>query len=464
MRIASIPSIPSFGGGVASIANPLAANRSLLLRAVSYNGAGTIYDESGNGNNAQAGSTTGADANDPTWVYQSDHLRGLYHPGLINNSASSPANAAVRITGALDLRWYGWLSDWTPGARMALLARYTTTGNQRCYAMTIATSGRPELFYSQDGTVGLSAVAPEMPVIADRAAMGVRVTRDPTTGEIQFYTSPDFVTWTALGAAGVGTTGDLFDSATAPVEIGIHTLTTLPLNGVTYRAQIYNGIGGTLAYDADFTDPAVFTSPFASFAEKSASAATVTINRAASGKRASAVDRPLLIFGSDDYLEVADNANLDFAAADPFTLCLLFRMPGIPTGTQVVTAKAAALAAASAGWAVYLTGDGKLNFRIKDGSFAPTITTAAALTPGVLYRAAFVRDVAGDRIYIVLNNVRETPVTDTTTGSLANAEALRVGRFSGAGTNYADMSWAGVSLHRAVLSDANADLQCWELG
>jgi hypothetical protein len=72
--------------------------------------------------------------------------------------------------------------------------------------------------------------------------------------------------------------------------------------------------------------------------------------------------------------------------------------------------------------------------------------------------------VAGDRIYIVRDGVRETPVTDATTGSLANAEALRVGRFSGAGTNYADISWAGLSLHRAVLSDANADLQCWELG
>jgi hypothetical protein len=67
-------------------------------------------------------------------------------------------------------------------------------------------------------------------------------------------------------------------SSTANVEVGRAATTGglfYLLAGAASRAQIYDGIGGTLVFDADFSAELPGT---ASFTESSANAATVTIN------------------------------------------------------------------------------------------------------------------------------------------------------------------------------------------
>jgi len=55
---------------------------------------------------------------------------------------------------------------------------------------------------------------------------------------------------------------------------------------------------------------------------------------------------------------------------------------------------------------------------------------------------------------VYLNGTAGTEVTDTTTGSLSNAEVLRIARLAGAGTEYADMELLAVAVFRRVLSAA----------
>ncbi|MCH7637547.1 MAG: hypothetical protein IIA12_07775 [Proteobacteria bacterium] len=67
--------------------------------------------------------------------------------------------------------------------------------------------------------------------------------------------------------------------------------------------------GTTVVFDADFTDRGVVTEPFATFIEKSSNAATVTINRSATGRKSTVVDVPMFLLGTDDYLEIPDDAD-----------------------------------------------------------------------------------------------------------------------------------------------------------
>jgi len=95
--------------------------------------------------------------------------------------------------------------------------------------------------------------------------------------------------------------------------------------GKVYAAVIKNGIDGTTVFDLD---PSVAVEPYATFVEQSSNLATVTINRSATGRKTAVVDRPLFLLGTDDYFEVPDHANLDFAAGDSFTIAIALRQYG----------------------------------------------------------------------------------------------------------------------------------------
>jgi hypothetical protein len=78
--------------------------------------------------------------------------------------------------------------------------------------------------------------------------------------------------------------------------------------------------------------------------------------------------------------------------------------------------------------------------------------TGPARTSGALTITAGVRNVVTDTLTTYMNGTAGTAVTDTTTGSLANAEAVRIGRLSGAGTGYADMELLAVAVFRRALT------------
>lgn len=213
---------------------------------------------------------------DPNGAYFDGSGLRLYQTA--NNFASTPDSAALDITGDIDLRVKASLTDWTPTSNNVLVAKFTTTGNNRSYLMQINTTGLIQLQYSTDGTALTSAQSTTATGFTDGTTNWVRATLDVDNGAsgrtVTFYTSTDGSSWTQLGNT-VTTAGTVtLFSGTAPLEIGVHSSAILPTNGTIYRAQVLNGIGGTTVFDANFeTVPA---DSFA-FAESSSNAATVTL-------------------------------------------------------------------------------------------------------------------------------------------------------------------------------------------
>lgn len=203
-------------------------------------------------------------------------VNGLVLNGTAGNYASTPDSAAVSITGDIDLRVCLSMVSWTPSVYHVLFGKYTGTGNQRSYQFGITnTNGYLELATTLDGTAGTNR-AQTSTVATGFAAYStnwVRVTRSASTGTATFYTSQDGTTWTQLGATVASSAGNIYDG-TATLLIGANNDLSVFATAQIYRAQVYNGIAGTLAFDADFTRVAKLAS---SFTESSSNAATVTI-------------------------------------------------------------------------------------------------------------------------------------------------------------------------------------------
>lgn len=175
----------------------------------------------------------------------------LLLPGASGDYASTPDAAALDIVGDLDLRVRVALNDWTPAAESTLIAKYTATGNQRSYALAVTTAGALIFRWSEDGTAEKTETSSaNLGALAAGATTWVRATLDADVGgtdaAVNFYTSDDGVTWTALGVQQLnGATTSIFAS-TAVLELGGQTLGTVNrLAGKIFRAQVLSGIAGS---------------------------------------------------------------------------------------------------------------------------------------------------------------------------------------------------------------------------
>ena len=258
-------------------------------------------------------------------------VNSLILNGAVGNYASTPDSAAISVTGDIDLRWYGALEDWTPAAENFLISKAAGAGARSFFLEILNTTGKPNLAWTADGTTYIQKAATVAPTVSDGALLWIRATLDVDNGaagnDVIFYTSTDGSNWTQLGTTvtTAGTTS-VFDSTTQ-VEIGSLTSGSLPVTGKIYRAQIYNGIAGTLVLDANFTLPAKLV---ASFTESSSNAATVTINTTGdlgariSGARdlvqLTAANQPIYSVGADGKAIATFDGTNDYLKAAPFSL------------------------------------------------------------------------------------------------------------------------------------------------
>ena len=200
----------------------------------------------------------------PTYLAYSGTKFG-YLNGVAGNYFSTPDSVAVSITGDIDIRVNAAADDWTPAAAADLISKWGGggAGTSVSFKLALNTNGTLRLQWSADGSAsaGIKDSTVAVP-FADMASGWVRATLDVDNGaagnDVKFYTSTDGVTWTQLGTT-VTTAGvtSIFDSA-AVVMVGARdTGSAGNFFGKTLRAQIYNGIAGTLV--ADF-NPALFTS------------------------------------------------------------------------------------------------------------------------------------------------------------------------------------------------------------
>jgi hypothetical protein len=398
-------------------------------RASQYTGTGDWLDESGNSHDA---TFTG-----PTFRAY-DGTKYLALDGDDDNYASTPDAAALDIVGDLDLRVWWALDDWTPAAYSPVLSKALYAGNHRAYAHAVLGSGGElKADWSATGASWLGEQSTVATGFTDGTLHWTRQTLDVDNGasgyDVAFYYGDNGVDWTPLGTTVVGGATTSIDAGNAQVEVGRRQLAAGYGNtiGKIYRAQIYDGIGGTLVFDANF-DTAV--EPYATFVDSSAQAATITINRAATGRPALIVDRDTMWVGTDttDWFEVADHANLDFAGNESFTVAFYGRVyDATPAADMVLIGKKDDLSTA-AGYSVYLDTGGTINGLIADGTNTTT-ASSAVITAGYSFVVTLVRDVTADTLQMYLNGVASgSSQTDTTTATLVNARPLRMGAHSAA--------------------------------
>lgn len=421
-----------------------------------------LTDITGNAHHAVFGSAVGADINDPTRLVYSGS-KYLHLPGISGNYASLSDSAALSVTGTHTIGGYFTPEDWTPSGTQTLCGKWLATGEQRGYELQLDAAGTISLVWTTDGTAGtaLFETSSAATGFTDGTGHWVWATLNHANGDVKFYTSDQAPTvalaalvGTQLGTTQAGVATSVADT-TALFEVGtVDGGTANRFVGACHRAFLTTGnssttIAGTVVLDIDFD---YATQPFSTLAERSANAATVTINRATTGKKAVVVDRTCLLFGTDDYLEVADHADLDFAAGDSFTIAIAFRASGQNVAaTQALMAKKASATTATQGWALLLTTSG-MTSHFGDGTVGEANSLTLAANNGVALQAALVRDVAqaASTFYRAANNAAVNP--DSTTGSLANAEVLRIGRLSGAGTAYGDFVFFAAAIFRRALT------------
>ncbi|MFE7017552.1 hypothetical protein ACFVAQ_45035, partial [Streptomyces sp. NPDC057651] len=175
--------------------------------------------------------------------------------GAPGNVASTPATAALDITGDIDIRaeletsWYG------PESQM-VIGKWGEAG-QRSYAMRIV--GGSLYFAYNSGGVDLRVAQP-LPALPARAAL--RVTMDADNGEggstFRHYWAPSLAgPWVQFAPAYTSSGTRTLAVSTAPLTIAPSDVTLTPQRtpfaGKGYRFEVRSGIDGPLVAAPDFT-------------------------------------------------------------------------------------------------------------------------------------------------------------------------------------------------------------------
>jgi hypothetical protein len=189
----------------------------------------------------------------------------------------------------------------------------------------------------------------------------------------------------------------------------------------------------------------------ATFTESSSNAATVTINRAAAGRKSVAVTRPVWLFGTDDYMEVADNALLNMDASQSFTVLAVVRQWATPTsyGRYIDKKNGGGIGVG------YSLSNELTNFT--SASFLGDGVTQVG-RPGTALVAGAASVVIGvtDRTAQTQTTYANTTASATTStaalGALTNALPMRIGVSAASLSSYQDFELLAIAVFRRALS------------
>jgi hypothetical protein len=402
--------------------------------------------------NAQLGSAGSADSNDPRYL-DWDGENYVYLPGVSSNGLTVPDSDALDLTGDLDLRARVAADDWTPAAQAWFVSKWGAAGvTRQSYGLVLHTTGALRLYWTTDGDTDIFITSTVATGVSDGAVKWVRATLDVDNGasghDVAFYLSDDGVTWTQLGTT-VTTAGvTSVYSGAEDVRVGAANLGSTFLTGRAFRAQILNGIGGTPVLDVDTS--LVGSGAATSFTARTGQ--TVTINRSTSGRKAVAVTHPLWLLGTDDYLEVADNALIDFGATDSFTVLAVVRQWNTPLSNGRVMSKDNQTAAGG-GYRLQITDTRVPSLTVYDGVDAVAVN-GAAVTAGQATIIAGVLDRAGANINIYGNATAATAVSASTIDDTSNALPLRVGSRASSVANNGEFEFIAAAVFRRALTSS----------
>lgn len=197
------------------------------------------------------------------YLFNNDTENPVYHrrlslPGTSGSYASTPDSAALDITGDIDIRVNAAMDNWAPASQQIPLSKWDDP-TPRAYFMRIITTGALQIVWSTNGGDAPTATSTVPTGFYGRSSHWIRATLDVDVGGTDktatFYTSEDGSTWTQLGDAvtTAGTTS-IFNSSAGLTIGGRSAGATDLFAGKVHRAQVYNGIAGTLVADFNADD------------------------------------------------------------------------------------------------------------------------------------------------------------------------------------------------------------------
>lgn len=395
--------------------------------------------------NARFGSAVGADTNDPLLLTHTG-TNYLYLPGSLGNWASSPVAAALNPSGATSVRMEVdvALDDWTPAISNTVLH-----GSGDFCNFTVLTDGRLYAWWYDAATTFRNGVSTIAVPFRDGERWRIAVQIE-STGSSTFFVSPDGVTWSQLGAP-VPHLGTGFRNTGIGVNIGNYGNFVEFSTGKFYRATIK--YSGTVVFDANFTT-GITSGAQTTFTESSTNAATVTINRSTSGRKSVAVVQDVLLFGTDDYLEVPDSDLLDFGANASFTVMAVTRQ--WPTLSSFAAVVAKMSGAGGTGYRMVDISTPESYVAIGDGvGFADRII---AMPAGALSVRGMIVDRGAQTIATSLGATVSATASTSTIGSTANALALRIGSYPSGPAGPVANEFRGSAIWRRALTAAEVAL------
>lgn len=181
--------------------------------------------------------------------------------GAVGDYAWTADNAALHVTGDLDVRVDAALTNWTTSS-VGLVGRWGGSTTTRSWRLDIDAGLIPLLTWTPDGTTTnlFESFATVPLTIPPGGRIALRATLDVNNGSggstTTFYTAPTSAgPWTQLGAAvtQAGTTS--INAGAAPLRIADvdSEPSWTPAAGRVYSVQMLSGIGGTAVADPDFT-------------------------------------------------------------------------------------------------------------------------------------------------------------------------------------------------------------------
>lgn len=181
------------------------------------------------------------------------------------DSASTPDDPALDITGDLDLRWEGE-ADWYAAGAQMLLGKWGESG-QRSYHMRVQDGA---LYLSVIDSVGQSYFASRpLPALPRRAALRVTLDADNGAGgwSVSHYWAPSTAgPWTQIGTTLSAAGTVVMHVSTAPLTIAPEQPDTSParhpVTGRCHRAEVRSGIDGLVVAAPDFTAQSAGTTGF----------------------------------------------------------------------------------------------------------------------------------------------------------------------------------------------------------
>jgi hypothetical protein len=190
------------------------------------------------------------------------------------NFASTPDASALDITGDIDIRIEATIDWYAADLVQNLIGKWIPATNQRSFLFQLA-NGSAVFRWSADGATSFFLSTP-LPALPPRAAL--RVTFDANNGAGGFtghlYWAPSIDgPWTQFDANDLISTptASIFNS-TSPLAITPNspavTPPWLPPDGRIHRAEVRNGINGTVVANPDFTAQTPGTSSFTDAADR----------------------------------------------------------------------------------------------------------------------------------------------------------------------------------------------------